>query len=347
MTAEASGPVGYRPGTLVIGWPGRVAARVIEALLNRGEVVLALVPAGTRTAPASGATCFEAELSSIDFGLDGATYLELARSAERIVHAVEPTPSSGRLDRSPLVRAAGELSELARAGAGTRGVTMVSSLFVFGDAQGPVRESELGVGQTFLSPLEEALALAERVVRAGLGGVPLSVVRAAPLSGDALGRELFPTSPLARLAEKVRLAGAPLELDFRGQPVRFETVDRLVEVVLRTWQQPAARTLHLVDAEPLTDRQLVTWLAERLGRTLLPPPPGMHFRTHLKLSDVPLARSILGYPTRFDRAEAEHFCADLLDSDPRAVLSTFFPAQEVLGTPDLESEPTSEGNVEV
>lgn len=324
MTGEPA----HRPRTLVLGLPGLTATRVAETLLAAGEDVLGVVREGGRLQPPRGVEVVAADPCAIDLGLGGGEYLELCARSERIVYAVEPAISTGSLERAPALRHAAELLELIRGGAGRGGVTFLSSLFVFGDAKGPVAETEFEVGQDFPTPLEEALAVAEKVIRRAERLVPLSVVRAAPVAGDAGRRQLAPSSALSRLAERIRLSPGAIDVEFSDQPVRFETADRLAELLVRCQRRPGSRTLHLVDREPLSDRELVTWLAERIGRVLAPPAGGMRLRSRWRLPDTTLGRSILGYPTQFDRRLAEAFCPDLLDVDPRASLEAFFAAAE-------------------
>jgi len=315
-----------RPATLVLGLPGLVATRVAEALIARGESVLGVVREGERRPCPAGVEVISADPCAIDLGLSGAGYTELCARVGRIVFSIDPVPSAGNLERAQPLRAAAELLELVRAGAGRRGVVYTSSLFVFGDAKGPLAETEFEVGQEFSTPLEEALAVAEKLVRRMQRTVPLSVVRTAPVAGDAERGQLLPVSPLSRLAERIRLSPGAIEYEFSDQPVRFETADRLAEVVVRCWARPGDRTLHLVDRPGLTDRQLVRWLAERIGRPLAPPATGMRLRSRWRLPETPLGRSILGVPTEFERTAAEAFCPDLLDRDPAVALEAFFPA---------------------
>lgn len=310
--------------TLVFGLPGLVATRVAEALLAQGEQVVGVFKTGSRIQVPAGVEAVAADPLAVDLGLSGREYETLCQRAERIVYAIEPTASTGSLERAPGLRAAAELLEMLRAGAGRGGVAFLSSLFVFGDAKGPVAETEFEVGQDHPSPVEEMLAIAEKLVRRAERLCPLSVVRAAPIAGDAERNHLFPFSPLARLTEKIRLSAGPIDFEYTDQPVRFETAERVAQVLIRCAQAPASRTLHLVDREPLTDRELVAWLAERIGRPLAPPVVGMRFRPRWRLGDTPLARSILGYPTAFERSAAEAFCPDLLDVDQRSILRAFF-----------------------
>src|SRR5688572_7338395 len=247
-----------RAATLVLGLPGLTATRVAEALLDRGEPVLGLVKEGGRVPPPAGVEVILADPLAVDFGLSGHDYVELCARATRIVYAVEPVLSSGSLERAPALRAAMELLELLRAGAGSEGVAFASSLLVFGDARGPLAETEFEVEQDFPTPLEEALAIAEKAIRRCERRFPISVVRSAPVAGDAARGQLSPSSALSRLAEKVRLSAGPIDVEFSDQPVRFETAERLADVLMRCWQSPATRTLHLVDRRTLTDRELVT-----------------------------------------------------------------------------------------
>lgn len=323
MTGESDA----KAATLVLGLPGLVATRVAETLIQRGESVLGVVREGERRPCPAGVEVVSADPCAIDLGLSGADYTALCARASKVVFSIDPVAGAGNLERAEPLRAAAELLELARAGAGRLGVVYVSSLFVFGDAKGPLAETEFEVGQEFPAPLEEALAVAEKLVRRMQRTVPLSVVRTAPVAGDAERGQLLPVSPLSRLAERIRLSPGAIDYEFLDQPVRFETADRLAEVVVRCWASPAERTLHLVDRPGLTDRALIRWLAERIGRPLAPPATGMRLRPRWRLPDTPLGRSILGFATEFERSAAEAFCPDLLDRDPSVALEAFFPAQ--------------------
>ncbi len=324
--------------TLVLGWPDPVARGLVARLIEQGRGVALLVPEGGLEAaegPAlarlahKGPRTFEGDPTAIDFGLTGSEYVELVQLVDRVLYAVRPASGVKSVEDSPAVRCATELCELARAGGGASGIVFLSSLLALGSPERTVLEGELEIGQSFASSYEESLAVAEKVARRAGAYAPLSIVRAAPIIGDATTGELYPDAPLARLVRRLQVSALSSEIAYRDEPVRLETTDRVVEAMLRLHDLPRSGTFHLVDRAPLTDRILIDTLIEHLVRSGVRkragPGAGGPFKTRLSLPDVVGSQAVLGWRSRFDAAEADRTFGDLLERDPRTLLATFFP----------------------
>lgn len=327
MSSNAEAASGSGCGkTLVLGLPGQLAQCVVGVLAELGEPMCLLIPTDFDEANLPEATFYRGDWTSIDLGLPGADYLELAAQAQRVIYAVASCETTESLERSSAVRGAMELLELTRAGAGNGGVVFSSSLLCLGTPKQPVMEGAFQINQSFPSRYEESLAVAEKIARRVARYRPLSVVRSAPVAGNAATGQLDPRSPLAHLARRIQSWNLSSEISYRDEPVRFETADRLAEALVRLWKHPVATTLHLCDEVALTDRMLVDFLIDRVGKVgdsaaMVP------FRTKVSLPHVPASQTVLGWPARFDRTQAKSLLGDVLDRDPFSVLEAFFPAK--------------------
>jgi nucleoside-diphosphate-sugar epimerase len=336
--------------TLVLGAPGQVALRVVAGLLARGERVLCVAPSpvgldelrpylaaeGLAPGALERLEVLEGEASAIDLGLAGSEYTALAERATRVIVAVEQRVVPESVEGAAAVRTAVELTELVEAGGARRGAVVLSSLLVFGTAVGVFREDELGVGQSFRDELEEALAVAERVLRRGVPAELLAVLRTAPIAGDSELGVLDERSALAQLSRKVRVLAPGVAAGARDLPCHFECAARAARALLALWSEGRAGTVHLVDAAPLLDRELLAWLAARHARQLVDEPAASRGRHLLELPDVPAAYTVTGWSTRFDQTEARRRLGALLHVDPRARLSG------LLGPLPETDEPSSE-----
>jgi nucleoside-diphosphate-sugar epimerase len=265
----------------------------------------------------------------IDFGLSGADYRRVLGVVRRVICAAEHPEGVRELERAAAVRVAGEVVEFIRAGGAPEGLTFLSSLLALGSPSRPVLEGELEVGQSFFSKYEESLAVAEKTVRGCGEHVPLMVLRSAPVSAREDSGELFDEAPLFRLARRIQVSTPMSEVAYRDEPVRFECVEPVAELLLRLADSAVPRTVHLADRVPLSDRTLVDFLLAHYHRDPAPRGMAVPFRMRLSLPDVVAAHSVLGWRSRFDLSEAERFCPDLLSRDPMQRLRKFFPSHSV------------------
>jgi thioester reductase-like protein len=271
--------------TLITGFPALRARRILSEVARRtpgGDLVALVHPSRLSEAqavadelgfaPGGRLELLAGDPASIDFGLSGRAYLELA-ARTRFVHAAYSIidPDAGAVVLEKLnVGAARELAELSRVASRLERLVLYSSVFVSGDRNGRVREHELEAGQSFRNPAERSLAIAERVVRQS--GVPLTVIRAGHLLGDSeTGGIDRPSAPYLCVGLMLSTPpDAPLPLPpFAVATVPVTPVDYLARAGAAAPDVlPPGRTVHAIDPEPLTLGRFVELLAEQLGRRL-------------------------------------------------------------------------------
>ena len=321
---------------LVLGTPGPVAQRVIVELVARGERVITLeseiLPErwGAMTEEARGVFSTAVELlpgrsDHIDFGLSGGDYRRLLAEVRHIYLAESGATLKEHAEDSRLVRLAAEVREFVSAGGAPEGITFLSSLLVFGDTSRPVDESELFVLQGFADKHEKSLALAEQIIRSIEPYRALAIVRTAPIVAEEDYQEVLPGSVFAYLQSAVRSAGQEFDYVFTDLPTRWETVERATAALLSVKPAPVVNTLHLVDVDPLTDRQLVEWLAKRSNKIVRERHGSARAWATLTRSNFAGSRAVRGWGLLFSRSEAEAQIPDLLDRDEYETLSNIFP----------------------
>ncbi len=320
-------------GTLLVASEDHLTRRLATALASRGDEVTLVFdgPSVTAPPPLLPVVPLRARATAIDFGLSGTDYSSLVLRAERLVFALVPgRAETSEIERHPLVRAASEALEFVKAGGARRGVTVLSSLLVFGDAAGPVAEADFRLGQRFSGVDEEALAVAEKILRRIATLAPLKILRAAPLIGDLSTREFLPESGLLEIVRRAEAAPGMNEVFFSELPVRFETSDRAADALLALLDVEESVTVHLVDKNPLSDRKLLALLGKILGKEFRDPlssARGRRAQSALFELRGPEKRALGGWGLSFYRAEAERHIGSLLDRDAAAVVETLVRAR--------------------
>ena len=313
---------------LVVGYPGPLSVAVVQRLVGRGETVC--VVGGPGPALADGVEFIPGDCAKIDFGLSGAVYVRLCQLVTRVtvVETTEQLPPSEQgyrdLESSRPVRVAAEVAEFARAAAQLNGVVFLSSLAVFGDASGVVFEKDLDVGQSFSHQRDEVLAVAEKQIRALPVGLPCVIVRTANLVGYESSGEILIGSELGRLAKFAVAAPDDCQFTFLDQPLHFETVERTAAVLVRVVPTYPAVTLHLIDDEPWTDRQLLTWFFERLHKRITDVPRGTSAVSQLFRAATTQSGRVRTSKADFERNEAVRQVGDLLSREVGLTLENLF-----------------------
>jgi thioester reductase-like protein len=262
---------------LVTGFPALRARTLVRlALALRPEVKLTLLVDRERRSAAEAVLSeldplvaprvklLLCQVSAIDFGLAGATYMELARRTTRVHHLYQTLDRN--LDERTATRVnvhgAREVIEFARVAPKLERVVHYSSIFVSGDRTGVVLEDELEAGQGFRSRAEETLALAEAMLKRA-PGLPLTVLRAAQVVGDSESGEtdrLDGPYPLIAYVVGTDEEDVALPLPARAD-ARLEMipVDFLAKAGILLGESPAAlgETLHLSIQDPVTARVFV------------------------------------------------------------------------------------------
>ena len=272
---------------LVTGYPGLRARFVVRELLvgEPDTEIVALVHPGRRAdaelareALAGGERLrlLSGDPAAIDFGLGAARYRELAASVRLVHHCYQVLDRGAEPEVALVVNVGGarEMIELARVATGLERIVHHSSVFVSGDRTGLVLEEELACGQKFRSPVEESLAVAERMLR-GHAHVPLSVVRAGEIVGDSRTGEIDRLQGVYPLW--VFLASAPQGATIPLPPrpdafVHLVPIDYVARAACFLGRSPQAHgeTVHLIDGGALDARRLVELSAARFGQRVEP-----------------------------------------------------------------------------
>jgi nucleoside-diphosphate-sugar epimerase len=196
----------------------------------------------------------------------------------------------------------------------------VSTAYVAGRRRGVVYEHELVMGQDFKNHYESTKYQAEVWVREHMDRVPTTILRPAIVVGDSRSGETQkfdgPYFILRAIAAAARAGRAIPHFGKSGAPFNVVPVDFVVDAILTAAadEDAAGATLHLVDLDPLTARELTACLSvEFAGR---PPrgsvPPRL---AELSLRATPVRHRLggtpresiayLNHPVKFDIRQAE------------------------------------------
>lgn len=259
--------------TLVTGFPSYRATFLVRHLLEHClDAVWAVLPA-ERCAAAElyreqlpiaqreRLRFFTGEPSSIDMGLSGPEYRDLADAVGCIQHLAPTTEPTEGGEPCEMVNIGGtrEVLELASAARHLESVVVHSNVAVSGDREGPVTEADLEAGQRFSGPGPATLARAELMARRRMHRVPIVVLR----TGQVVGAT---TSGATEALEGVYLLillslSSPQEvaalLPRSGNaPLHVVPMDCLARAAVSASQDRSVigHTLHLTDPHPMTVR---------------------------------------------------------------------------------------------
>jgi thioester reductase-like protein len=270
--------------TLVTGYPGFIAKRLVPKLAEEGGGLTVLVePSAAEAARralaelprATGVEVLEGDVSKMHLGLSGAEYKKLVGSVAEIWHLAASDDLAA--DRAALWRVNVEgthnVLELARVVPGLVRFNHFSSAFVSGDRAGVIGEEELETGQGFGNAYEESKLQAELLLRRAMPEIPATIYRPGIVVGDTA------TGQLDRLDgpyySALRLVSSPLTTplplpDGGGAPLHLVPVDFVVEaaVGLSRDARALARCFHLVDPSPMSARMIYEHAARRARRKL-------------------------------------------------------------------------------
>jgi thioester reductase-like protein len=273
---------------LVTGFPYFRARKVVEHLLRiepRALIYVVVAPEQARSAEQTCANLepaerervvqLEGDVSAIDMGLSGPEHRQLAGRVQRIHHAAQVTHvgADRRIAETVNIGATREVIELGLACERLDSILVYSSASVSGNRTGTVLEEELNVGQSFRSPVEETLAIAEQMARAARSALPVTVIRPTYVIGDSTTGEVEHFDGLYLLILLIVSSPQefPLLLPTRGDaPLHVVPIDYVVRAAYHIGRQPAAAglTFHLADPNPLSVRQVFELVAERGGKAL-------------------------------------------------------------------------------
>lgn len=310
---------------LLTGFPGsELACRVFSQLLvsDASLQLTCLVPASfmeraralvEAELPDDGerVSLLEGDVASLDLGLSGVEYLELAARVQVVHHCAAVTYTGAQLGMAERVnvRGTGEVMELARAARKLERVVHWSTTSATKAVNGVVREDQLVEPSS--GPLILTRYRAEKVVARARRHVPITVLRLAMLTGDSR------TGALARVEGAQLLVSALLATPGEFAPPRLGNDDARLQVIPIDYAVTAGlaiarapdtttRTFHIVDHDPPTLHDALALIARYAGR---PAPRG----------GLPpgLTRALLRIPLVDKLVHAERALFDELAQDVR------------------------------
>jgi len=292
-----------RETALVTGFPAFTAKRMIAKLVASEPETKLYVLARDKFAPEAdslleslGATgraeVLVGDVCDMDLGLSSAEYRALSRELTWIHHLAGIYFMGIDDDTARRVNVVGTRTvlDLARDAAQLERVVHWSTTMVSGDRKGTYYEDDLEAGQKFHNAYERTKYEAERLVRAAMRQLPITVVRPAIIVGDSRTGEIDKLDGPYYLMVVIatNASGVRLPLLGRGDaPLHLVPIDYVVEAAwhVARGESAAGKTFHLVDPSPLPARAVFEAVAEH-ANTEKP-------RGHIPR---PLARAVLRTP---------------------------------------------------
>ena len=264
---------------LVTGFPGFIGTRLIRRLLadDPEARVVALVEgrmadrARSVAAELDGARIevLPGDITERGLGLDDDDLGRLTAEVTTAYHLAAIYDLAVPLDTAERVNVegTGNVLEFCLEAEGLKRHAYVSTAYVAGTRHGVVYEHELNMGQRFKNHYESTKFQAEVWVRETLGRVPTTILRPAIVVGDSRTGETEkfdgPYYLLRTISRMTRFNRAVVQFGASGATFNVVPVDFVVAAIAAAAFDDAAtgETLHLVDPDPLTTKELVTTLS--------------------------------------------------------------------------------------
>jgi thioester reductase-like protein len=272
---------------LVTGFPGFIGRRLVRTLLAdhpRQRVVALVEPRMAATArevagDAKRLEVVDGDITDRRLGLSDADYDRLAGSVTHVFHlaAIYDLAVPVELAQRVNVEGTGNVLALCEAAAKLERLAYISTAYVAGTRHGVVYEHELALGQDFKNNYESTKFQAEVWVREVMDRVPTTILRPAIVVGDSRTGETEkfdgPYYLLRVISRAAKLGRPVIQFGASSAPFNVVPVDFVVAAIAAAAYLPeaAGETLHLVDPEPLTAKELITELSRAYGNE---PPKG-------------------------------------------------------------------------
>jgi len=324
------------PVYFLTGFPGFIATRLLGTLLAqepRARAVVLVEPAMAQLARtragALGGQRIEVltgDISQQRLGLSDHDFERLAGEMTHAYHLAAIYDLAVPLEVAQRVNVdgTGNVLDLCLAAPGLERLHYVSTAYVAGLRRGVVYEHELVFGQPFKNHYESTKFQAEVWVRERRAQIPTTIYRPAIVVGDShTGQTQKFDGPyfLLRLISRLTRQGLPLPQTGRsGALFNVVPIDFVVDAIAAVTRDDSAvgETLHLVDPDPLTAREMTRLLArEYSGREPSYRVPATLVQESLRLEAV---RRLFGgipresvrylnHPVRFDTRVANDVLA--------------------------------------
>src|SRR5918992_5662458 len=258
---------------LLTGYPGFIGRRLADRLVDAGARVTALVEprmaAVAREASAGRIEVLEGDISKRRLGLADGDWERLAAEVRHVFHLAAVYDLSVPLELAQRVNVdgTGNVLDLCLACERLERLNYVSTAYVAGLRRGVVYEHELVLGQDFKNHYESTKFQAEVWVRGEMDRVPTTIYRPAIVVGDSRTGETQkfdgPYYMLRSIALAESRSGPIAQFGASGAPFNVVPVDFVLDALTAAAGDPEAvnQTLHLVDPEPVTAKQVMALLA--------------------------------------------------------------------------------------
>jgi len=223
------------------------------------------------------------DIADRDLGLGPQDLARLRAEVRQVFHLAAiynlavPLTTAQRVN----VDGTGNVLEFCAAAESLERLVYVSTAYVAGMRTGVVYEHELVMGQGFKNHYESTKFQAEAWVRERMDEVPTAILRPAIVVGDSASGETQkfdgPYYILRAISQAARAGRTIPQFGRSDAPFNVVPVDFVVDAIAAaaSVEEAAGETLHLVDPEPLSSRELAEALsleyAGRPPRGRLPP----------------------------------------------------------------------------
>lgn len=317
---KASGPQAPSRTTLVTGFPAFTAKRMIAKLASAEPTTRVFVLAQERFAAEASAfvralpfgdraEILVGDVCDMDLGLSAIEYQALVKDLTWIEHlagiyfmGVDPQTAK-RVN----VEGTRSVLDLARDVKQLERIVHWSTALVSGDHGGRFFEEDVDVGQKFHNAFERTKLEAEKLARAAMRRLPVTILRPGIVVGDSKTGEIdkldgpyYLITLIANNASGLRL---PM-LGNGGAPLHLVPIDYVIDAGWHVARSPdaAGKAFHLVDPAPLSAREIFERVAE-------------HAHTAIPRGTIPrtLARAVLKTPGLARLGRGPLAFVDLLD----------------------------------
>jgi dephospho-CoA kinase len=311
---------GSGEAALVTGFPAFTAKRMIQQLaaaepnthlyvLARDKFADDAAALIARLGARGRAEVLVGDVCDMDLGLSSTEYRALSRELSWIHHLAGIYFMGVDDDTMRRVNVGGTRTMLDLARDAGRLVRVVhwSTASVSGNRGGTVYEEDLDAGQKFHNGYERTKYEAERLVRAAMRALPISVMRPSVIVGDSKTGEIDRLDGPYYLITLIATNASGLRLPILGRgeaPLHLVPIDYAVEAAWYAARSEGAagKTFHLVDPNPMSARDVFEAVAE-------------HAKTEKPRGSIPrpLARAVLRTPGLARLGRGPLAFLDLLD----------------------------------
>jgi nucleoside-diphosphate-sugar epimerase len=268
----------------VTGFPGFIGRRLVRRLVESDPSTRVIALVEPRMADTARQVASEigdrvdvvlGDITDRRLGLSDADHDRVTAEVTHVFHlaAIYDLAVPVELAQRVNVDGTGNVLELCRACGGLQRLAYISTAYVAGNRTGVVYEHELSLGQGFKNHYESTKFQAELWVREWMDQIPTTVLRPAIVVGDSRSGETEkfdgPYYLLRAIARSESMKRPIVQFGAAEAFFNVVPVDYVVSSIFAAAFAPETEgeTLHLVDPEPLTTRELVTRLsAEYAGR---------------------------------------------------------------------------------